>query len=350
VALEQENQRLLGDLQQVTAEKAQQHEELSQRVHQLEITLMQQQAAGVQNSAREPKISLPVKFDGTRSQFRGFLNQVRLVIQLHPSRYPTDAARVGLVGTLLSGTALAWFAPLLEKSSPLLKDFEGFIKEFQASFGDTDSARTAINKIRRLRQGDRPASTYAADFRLLACDIPWDEEALMDQFRQGLRSDVKDLLLTFHEDPKSLTEAISRAVRCDNRLFERRSERQQTFRFRPEQTYASVVATPTQVPRPSSMDCPTPMEIDSTTRRRGPLSDAEKQRRWANRLCLYCGGPGHIALSCPHKPKRQVNQVSAHDNSSSSFTLPSSNLSRPNSPCHKNTFDVLSHIEDVLNE
>jgi hypothetical protein len=238
---------------------------------------MQQQAAGVQNSAKEQKISFPVKFDGTRSQFRGFLNQVRLVIQLHPSRYLTDVARMRLVGTLSSGTALAWFAPLLERNSPLLKDFEGFIKEFnQTSFGDTNSARTTINKIRRLRQGDRPASTYAADFRLLACDIPWDAEVLMDQFRQGLRSDVKDLLLTFHEDPKSLTEAISRVVRCDNRLFERRSERQQTFRFRPEQTYASVVSTPTPVPRPSSMDCPTPMEIE-TTRRRGPLLDAEKQ-------------------------------------------------------------------------
>ena len=41
VALEQENQRLLGDLQQVSAEKVQQFEELSQRVHQLEATLLQ---------------------------------------------------------------------------------------------------------------------------------------------------------------------------------------------------------------------------------------------------------------------------------------------------------------------
>ena len=41
---------------------------------------------------------------------------------------------------------------------------------------------------------------YAADFRLLARDIPWDEGALIDQFRHGLRNDVKDLLLTFHED------------------------------------------------------------------------------------------------------------------------------------------------------
>ena len=52
----------------------------------------------------------------------------------------------------------------------------------------------------------------------------------MDKFRQRLRNDVKDLLLTFHKDPKSFTEAISRAVQCDNRLLERRSERQQMLR------------------------------------------------------------------------------------------------------------------------
>ena len=40
-ALEQENQRLLGDLQQVSVEKVQQYEELSQRVHHLETTLLQ---------------------------------------------------------------------------------------------------------------------------------------------------------------------------------------------------------------------------------------------------------------------------------------------------------------------
>jgi hypothetical protein len=103
---------------------------------------------------KEQKISLPTKIDGTRSQFRGFLNQVRIIIQMHLARYPTDASRVGLVGSLLSGTALSWFAPLLEKTSPLLNNFEEFIKDFQACFGNTASVRIAINKIRRLRQVD----------------------------------------------------------------------------------------------------------------------------------------------------------------------------------------------------
>ena len=101
---------------------------------------------------------------------------------MHPSRYPTDASRVGLVGTLLSGTAFAWFTPLLEKDSPLLNNFEEFIScNFNACYGDTDNVRTAINKIRSMCQGDRPASAYAMDFRLLTTDIPWDEQAMMEQ-------------------------------------------------------------------------------------------------------------------------------------------------------------------------
>ena len=111
------------------------------------------------------------------------------------------------MGSLLSGIASSWFAPLLETNS-LLHNFEEFVKEFKACFGDTDGARTAINKIRTLRQGDQPASTYAANFRLIASDIPLDEQALMEQFRSGLRSDVKDLLLTFPEDPNHLQKLL----------------------------------------------------------------------------------------------------------------------------------------------
>ena len=64
-----------------------------------------------------------------------------------------------------------------------------------------------------MRNHTTPASAYVADFCLLASDIPWDDQALMEQFRFGLRNDVKDLPLTFLEEPKSLIEAISRA--CD---------------------------------------------------------------------------------------------------------------------------------------
>ena len=69
LALEQENQRLLGDLQQISLEKQltqQQHGELALHVQQLEATIvvLQQQGPSTQGIHKESKINLPMKFDG----------------------------------------------------------------------------------------------------------------------------------------------------------------------------------------------------------------------------------------------------------------------------------------------
>ena len=123
-------------------------------------------------------------------------------------------------------------------------------------------------------------------------------------------------------------------------------------RARSEPTYASVVAKP--FPRESYnaslVNTPTSMEIDITRRRR-LLSEEEKQCRRENRLCLYCGGPSHIAVNCSHRPKRQVNQIVTSSNyikpeSITIFDSPNST----NSPNLSNKFDVLSQLEEELND
>ena len=38
---------------------------------------------------------------------------------------------------------------------------------------------------------------------------------------------------------------------------------------------------------------------------RGPLTTVGRQRRLDHGLCLYCGGPGHIADSCPVLARRK---------------------------------------------
>ena len=94
------------------------------------------------------------------------------------------------------------------------------------------------------------------------------------------------------------------------------------------------------------------MEID-TTRRRGPLSEEEKQRHRTNRLCLYYGGPGHIAVNCPHRPRRQVNQIVASSNCTKPEPITieiSDSTNSTNSPDLANKFDVLSQLEEELND
>jgi len=129
-------------------------------------------------------------------------------MQLHPRHYFDDTTRVGFIGTLLTGTTAAWFVPILETSSPLLQDFNAFMVEFEAVFGDSDKARTSVNKLHHLQQGTRSAIVYTSEFRQLACDVNWGEAALIDQFCCGLHDDVQDLLLTL-ADLSSFNEAIT---------------------------------------------------------------------------------------------------------------------------------------------
>ncbi|CAG8591052.1 9090_t:CDS:2 [Cetraspora pellucida] len=91
----------------------------------------------------------------------------------------------------------------LQKQSPLLETFEDLVREFKAMFDNLEKSRTAANRIQKLVQRTRPASSYTSEFRQIAGNLNWGEAALIDQFRSGLRSDVKDLLLSV-KDPTSL--------------------------------------------------------------------------------------------------------------------------------------------------
>ena len=156
-----------------------------------------------------------------RVHLRDVNNQIQLLIRLQPQRYASDFSRVGLVSTFLSRPTQVWFVPLVETSSPLLENFTTFIDELEATFGETDRRRTTLRKLYSFQQGSHPVSICASEFRQIACDVSWDDQALCDHFSRGLRNDVKTLLLNFLE-PTSLSQVISQAIQCDNRLFELR--------------------------------------------------------------------------------------------------------------------------------
>ena len=167
---------------------------------------------------------------------------------------------------------------------------------------------SAAIKIRALHQGNRPASVYASEFQQLASDLTWDDSALMEQFRHGLRGEVKDLMLSFH-DPVDLNALCVLAIRCDNRLFERRQERQ----LEAAHMVRPTVTMPTHLPQLPSGSTNDPMHVDAV--RFSRLTNEEKERRRQNNLCLYCGGSGHMVRNCPAKLRvAAVNTTSSSEN------------------------------------
>ena len=94
--------------------------------------------------------------------------KIWLIIRLQPQRYTSDFCRVGLIGTILSGPAQPWFAPLVETSSTLLENFTSFIVELEATFGYERHSRSSIPSNKAHCQ---PLSTLQSSVRLPAMSV-----------------------------------------------------------------------------------------------------------------------------------------------------------------------------------
>lgn len=275
--------------------------------------------------ASDIKLAMPKEYDGSKQKFRGFINQCKLVFEAQPSRYPTDRSKVIFVLSLLTGSALSWATPLMESSDPKLDSLDAFLSEFQRIFDDPDRVRTAEATLQNLHQGNRSAASYASDFCQWARDTRWNASAQIHHFRFGLSEDIKDKLAFVDNLPETIDDFMKLCIRIDNRLAERRQERDSASSPRRYQTPTrpstwnpqSPAAMyppnniapsnrPPQMPNPSG---PAPMQLDALRRH---ITDEEKHRRRTNGLCMYCGQQGHVALYCPAKRNKRsvVQQVS----------------------------------------
>jgi Retrotransposon gag protein len=241
-----------------------------------------------------PKIALPKQFDGTVSAYRDFMASVRNIFAIHAPRYPTDEIKCRFVGSLLTGDALSWFRYLIETDSPLLTNFEAFVTDLAANYDDPHAQRHAQDALKRLKQGNRSAVTYAARFRRLANLTGYNSEALIEQFRSGLNDEVKDVLATALDEPEDLETFVHLCIKIDNRTYSRKMEKSnQSLRTR--QFHKPTV---------QQRSGPSPMEIDTVSIHGvggKTLSPQELQRRRDQRLCLYCGGANHVVATCPKK-------------------------------------------------
>uniref|UniRef100_A0A670JN84 CCHC-type domain-containing protein n=1 Tax=Podarcis muralis TaxID=64176 RepID=A0A670JN84_PODMU len=284
LAIAQENQALRHTVQQlsnaVTA--------LQQR-----LDVLPAPGADAPASGKYP-VALPEKFDGAPASFPMFLAQAKLYIQGRARNFPDDHTKVHFLISLLKDQAAKWALPLLRQDSPLLADYVGFCNLLEAAFGNPQKGSQANRAIWRLRQGKSTVAVYTTEFRLLAQDLTWNDSALRDQYLEGLSDEILDQLATM-ERPTTLDTLIQRSLQIDDRLEDRRQAR-----GRRHLQFSAPVSTSSPTGPAESLE--EPMQLGAV---RPCLSPAEKSRRREGNLCLYCGGNGHYARSCPEKRQPQ---------------------------------------------
>ena len=259
-------------------------------------------------------------FDGGNNgtTIQAFITQARVNLSYYPS-INTEEAKIQYVAGYLGGTAAEWFEPMLrdnvEHPKPtgddetdirdddtikIFKSFDYFAKRLKDTFGDPDEKRTAQRQLKQLRQKGA-AAKYATEFQQLLSKTGWaEDDSMIALFYDGLKEEVKDKL-SEDEHPENLSDFITKAIKIDSRIYERRLEKtggkQAWQKPLGRKTYQQSNGGYNANQRRKREQRPTsygyhsgPMDIDS----------AEKDNR---PKCFNCGIPGHMAREC-RKPKQ----------------------------------------------
>ncbi|KAF7645472.1 hypothetical protein LDENG_00203970 [Lucifuga dentata] len=124
---------------------------------------------------------------------------------------------------LLRGRALAW-AEAVNNQSVVTLSYDNFVSMMKGVFDHPDHCGDTAKRLLNLHQGSRSVADFSIEFRTLAADAKWDDEALCSVFLNGLSEQLKDELAS-HEEPATFDSLVSLAIRLDCCLRERRRER-----------------------------------------------------------------------------------------------------------------------------
>jgi len=277
-------------------------EELQQQIAALQqiISTLSLQTAPNPNPNTTPtpltslKICTPEPFDGTTSKADAFVSE--LALYFNGKGVQDDHSKVIFaLSYMKGGTAGPWAKLKVKEFSQagVTQDWNSFLEDFKASFGDPDPAGTARHKMDQLKQGAHTIEEYVASFREIADDTGYNDPALVEKFERGLNQSLVDKIYALPEMPKTLKDWIQWSTRLD-RQWRQREARKKTFGISSNKPAASLqktsnAFTPVTPPKPSQpfrQPDVVPMEVDSGWKMVKP------------KVCFRCKKPGHFARNC----------------------------------------------------
>ena len=141
-----------------------------------------------QPSERYPKPhKLPAspKYNCDRAHLKAWKNSVNIKLTGDTVKFPDENHKLAYVYGLLEGKAMDQIQTYVLATGINLLDIAALLAILDRAFGDPDPAGTATRALRSLKQkGD--LSTSVVEFSRLAAEVPWNDQAKLDQFQEGL--------------------------------------------------------------------------------------------------------------------------------------------------------------------
>jgi Ty3 transposon capsid-like protein len=285
------------------------------------------------------KVKEPDTFDGSDPKK---LNNFILLCNLYfrnNSAYSDDNAKITFALSHLRGTALEFFEPMLMSDDQLTweDDWPEFIRILRTQFGPIDPTADAEDNIDNLKMKENQRILeYNVEFNGLAVQTGWNDSVLRHRYYSGLAERIKDAMGQLGK-PSTLDKMKTLAHSVDARYWERIREKSCSGSDKTSNTNSSNNNFKSDKPNSNSdtsdtSDHTSPnnnsnnknqsngsstsnssdnknLKNNKSESSANPLSDKlgkdgkltpqERQRRFDNDLCMFCGATGHTADNCP---------------------------------------------------
>ena len=274
------------------------------------------------------KAKEPDTFDGSDPRkLNNFILLCNLYFQTNAA-YSDDAAKVTFALSYLRGIALEYFEPAILDSDEVpewMDNWSAFIRTLRVQFGPIDPTADAEDGIDNLKmQDNQHIVKYNVEFNRLAIRTGWGDSVLRHRYYSGLAERIKDAMGQ-QGKPPTLEAMKELAHSIDSRHWERLREKSRAGRNKTDGTDKSDGKNnksddknknptsgnnnsnnnnknnnknkPGKPGKPASTSGNS-ASISDKLGKDGKLTPQERQRRFDNNLCMFCGGVGHTAKDC----------------------------------------------------
>ncbi|KAM0790389.1 hypothetical protein ACM66B_003271 [Microbotryomycetes sp. NB124-2] len=272
----------------------------------------------------------PKVFNGQdRALCTNFLFKCDMEFKDRPKKYASSEAKLCYIGSFLAGQPQEWFRKQWVHGNLKSMPYQDFANLFASIYGHSRETEVQddLVKFKNLHQATLSISEFIGRFNLYSHSVGQNNTSLQVEFMTRLNQSTRDKLIPFlgQAVEKMTLQEIqdgARAYKSQQRLY-RTDERESSAKpHRTERSNHCVKFTkPNRVvlklqdrfshkpAKPALKSESQPKGFYDPTRdprkkRDGTLTEAEKDHRRKNNLCLYCGGSNHKVIDCPNKAKQ----------------------------------------------
>jgi retrotransposon gag protein len=213
-----------------------------------------------------------------------------------------------------------------------MDSWSAFVQTLRVQFGPIDPVTDAEDEIDNLKMLDNQhILKYNVEFNRLAVRTGWNNTVLCHRYYSGLAERIKDIICQ-QGKPPTLEAMKALAHSIDFRHWERLRERSCSDNFAlhsASDPHAKTISLPSPehfsaFSETSASSSKNSAPLPGMLGKDGKLTPQERQRRFDNNLCLFCGGIGHRVNNCPRSLAKSLvaqtkeNSISGNSDSENS--------------------------------